>query len=126
MSREIRTLSYLLHPPLLDELGLVSALKSMPEDSASAAESNWNWTFKLILSSAAGSRDGAIPHRAGKSGKHSAALGHQKAKIHLRGDTTCVGLEVIDRGRGMDKKAIERGNGSGTRLGVESWACANE
>src|SRR4029077_9780455 len=27
MSREIRTLSYLLHPPLLDELGLVSAIK---------------------------------------------------------------------------------------------------
>ena len=27
MSREIRTLSYLLHPPLLDDLGLVSALK---------------------------------------------------------------------------------------------------
>jgi len=44
--------------------------------------------------------------------------GTKTAKIHLRGDTTCVGLEVIDRGRGMDKKAIERGNGSGTRLGV--------
>ncbi len=27
-SREIRTLSYLLHPPLLDELGLVSALRA--------------------------------------------------------------------------------------------------
>jgi PAS domain S-box-containing protein len=27
MSREIRTLSYLLHPPLLDDLGLVSTLK---------------------------------------------------------------------------------------------------
>jgi signal transduction histidine kinase len=27
MSREIRTLSYLLHPPLLDDLGLVSALR---------------------------------------------------------------------------------------------------
>ncbi len=31
MSREIRTLSYLLHPPLLDELGLVSALKEYVE-----------------------------------------------------------------------------------------------
>ena len=31
MSREIRTLSYLLHPPLLDELGLVSAVKEYAE-----------------------------------------------------------------------------------------------
>ncbi len=31
MSREIRTLSYLLHPPLLDELGLVSAISEYAE-----------------------------------------------------------------------------------------------
>src|SRR5580704_4028964 len=32
MSREIRTISYLLHPPLLDEVGLVSALKGLADE----------------------------------------------------------------------------------------------
>lgn len=31
MSTELRTICYLLHPPLLDELGLVAALKNLAE-----------------------------------------------------------------------------------------------
>jgi signal transduction histidine kinase len=38
--------------------------------------------------------------------------------IRLRGDSTCVNLDISDRGCGMAKNAIERGNGSGSRLGV--------
>jgi signal transduction histidine kinase len=44
--------------------------------------------------------------------------GSKTAGIRLRGDDGGVTLEVSDQGCGMDKKAIERGNGSGTRLGV--------
>jgi PAS domain S-box-containing protein len=119
MSREIRTLSYLLHPPLLDELGLVSALKEYAEGFSERSG------IKLELEIQAGF--GRLPQEAETAlfrivqeslaniQRHS---GSKTAEIHLRGDTTCVGLEVLDRGRGMDKKAIERGNGSGTRLGV--------
>src|SRR5260370_2446655 len=38
MSREIRTLSHLLHPPLLDELGLLSVLKEYAEGFS---QRNW-------------------------------------------------------------------------------------
>jgi two-component system NarL family sensor kinase len=119
MSREIRTLSYLLHPPLLDELGLVSALKEYAEGFSERSG------IKLELEIQAGF--GRLPQEAETAlfrivqeslaniQRHS---GSKTAEIHLRGDATWIDLEVMDRGRGMDKKAIERGNGSGTRLGV--------
>ena len=119
MSREIRTLSYLLHPPLLDELGLVSALKEYVEGFSERSG------IKLELEIQAGF--GRLPQEVETAlfrivqeslaniQRHS---GSKTAEIHLRGDTTWVDLEVLDRGRGMDKNAVERGNGSGTRLGV--------
>jgi len=119
MSREIRTLSYLLHPPLLDELGLVSALKEYAEGFSERSG------IKLELEIQAGF--GRLPQEAETAlfrivqesltniQRHS---GSQTAEIHLRGDSNGVDLEVMDHGRGMDGKAIERGNGSGTRLGV--------
>jgi two-component system NarL family sensor kinase len=119
MSREIRTLSYLLHPPLLDELGLVSALKEYAEGFSERSG------IQLELEIQAGF--GRLPQEAETAlfrvvqesltniQRHS---GSKTAEIHLRGDSDGVALEVADRGRGMDGKAIERGNGSGTRLGV--------
>jgi PAS domain S-box-containing protein len=119
MSREIRTLSYLLHPPLLDELGLVSALKEYAEGFGERSG------IKLDLEIQAGF--GRLPQEAETAlfrivqesltniQRHS---GSETAEIHLRGDGTRVDLEIMDRGRGMDGIARERGNGSGTRLGV--------
>lgn len=119
MSREIRTLSYLLHPPLLDELGLVSALKEYVEGFSERSG------IKLELEIQSGF--GRLPQEAETAlfrivqesltniQRHS---GSKTAEIHLREDTEGVALEIIDHGRGMDGKAIERGNGSGTRLGV--------
>jgi two-component system NarL family sensor kinase len=119
MSREIRTLSYLLHPPLLDELGLASALKEYVEGFSERSG------IELELEIQAGF--GRLPQEAETAlfrivqesltniQRHS---GSKTAEIHLRGDSDGVALEVVDRGRGMDGKAIERGNGSGTRLGV--------
>jgi PAS domain S-box-containing protein len=119
MSREIRTLSYLLHPPLLDELGLVSALKEYAEGFSERS----GIELKLDIQSGFG----RLPQEAETAlfrivqeslaniQRHS---GSKTAEIHLRGDAAGIDLEVMDQGRGMGKKAIERGNGSGTRLGV--------
>jgi signal transduction histidine kinase len=45
LSRELRTISHLLHPPLLDEAGLPSAVKWYVTDSPreAASRSAWNW-----------------------------------------------------------------------------------
>src|SRR5712664_94317 len=119
MSREIRTLSYLLHPPLLDELGLVSTLKEyaggFSERSGIKLELDIQADFGRLPQEAETALFRIVQESLANIQRHS---GTKTAKIRLRGDTTCVNLEVIDRGRGMDKKAIERGNGSGTRLGV--------
>jgi PAS domain S-box-containing protein len=119
MSREIRTLSYLLHPPLLDELGLVSAVREYAEGfserSGIKLELDIQAGFSRLSQEAETALFRIVQESLANIQRHS---GTKTARIHLRGDSTCVNLEVSDRGRGMDKKAIERGNGSGTRLGV--------
>ena len=119
MSREIRTLSYLLHPPLLDELGLVSAVKEYAEGfserSGIKLEVDVQAGFGRLPQEAETALFRIVQESLANIQRHSGA---HTAKIQLRGNSACVNLEVSDRGRGMDKKAIERGNGSGTRLGV--------
>jgi two-component system, NarL family, sensor kinase len=41
VSKDIRTMSYLLHPPLLDELGLSSALRWYIEGVAERSKIKW-------------------------------------------------------------------------------------
>lgn len=119
MSQEIRTLSYLLHPPLLDELGLVSAIKEYAEGfserSGVAVELHLQTGFGRLPQEAETALFRIVQESLTNIQKHS---GSRTAAIRLRGAATCVNLDVSDRGRGMDKHAIERGNGSGTRLGV--------
>ena len=119
MSREIRTLSYLLHPPLLDELGLVSAIKEYAEGFSERSGIELNLEiqpgFARLPQKAETALFRIVQESLTNIQRHS---GTQTAKIHLHGDSASVCLEVIDRGHGMGKKAIERGNGAGTRLGV--------
>lgn len=119
MSREIRTLSYLLHPPLLDELGLVSAIREYAEGfserSGVELQLHLQTGFGRLPQEAETALFRIVQESLTNIQRHS---GSQTATIHLRGDSTCVNLDVSDCGRGMDESAIKHGNGSGTRLGV--------
>jgi PAS domain S-box-containing protein len=119
MSREIRTLSYLLHPPLLDELGLVSAIKEYAEGfserSGVKMELHLQTGFGRLPQEAETALFRIVQESLTNIQRHS---GSQIATIRLRGDSTCVNLDVSDRGCGMAGNAMERGNGSGSRLGV--------
>jgi len=119
MSREIRTLSYLLHPPLLDDLGLVSALK---EYTLGFSERSGIDTQFYLLSDF-----GRLPQPIETAlfrvvqesltniQRHS---GSSSAKIRLRRESSTVVLEVIDFGRGMRSPSNGNPQSGEIRLGV--------
>jgi PAS domain S-box-containing protein len=120
MSREIRTLSYLLHPPLLDELGLVSAIKEYAEGfcerSGIGLELDLQTGFARLPQEAETALFRIVQESLSNIQRHS---GSTTAMVCLRSDAACVNLKVIDQGRGIDKATMEAGNGKGgPRLGV--------
>jgi PAS domain S-box-containing protein len=102
MSREIRTLSYLLHPPLLDDLGLLSTLKEYVQgfsersgiDTQLIATTEFDRLpqpleialFRIVQESLANIQ------------RHS---GSATAQIRLSQQNSHLTLEVIDQGCGM-------------------------
>ena len=119
MSQEIRTLSYLLHPPVLDELGLTSAIKEyatgFSERSGIQLEVDLQAGFGRLSQEAETAFFRIVQESLSNIQRHSRS---QTAKIRLRADASRVELEVSDRGQGMDQTAVERGRSARTRLGV--------
>ncbi|HLW80284.1 MAG TPA: PAS domain S-box protein [Terriglobia bacterium] len=118
-SREIRTLSYLLHPPMLDEFGLASALRwyvggfgqrsgievdlEMPQEPPRMPKDVETALFRIVQESLANI------HR------HS---GSKKAEIRLRVDAGEATLEVRDYGRGMGSNGAEHKDQGIQSMGV--------
>jgi len=103
MSREIRTLSYLLHPPLLDELGLVSALKEyvqgFSERSGIETQLVLPRQFSRMPQFVEIALFRVVQESLSNIQRHS---GSASATIRLLEDPSSVTLEIIDRGRGMN------------------------
>ena len=101
-SREIRTVSYMLHPPLLDEIGLVSALASYSE----GFRQRTGIQIELRIPPDFGRLDRGLEmtlFRIVQEGlanvhKHS---GSPWALIQLERDARQVRLTIEDRGRGL-------------------------
>jgi len=119
LSKEIRSLSYLLHPPLLDELGLASAIEEYAKgfSQRSGIELKFEMPFDV----------GRLPRESemalfrivqealGNIQKHS---GSSRGRIRLAREGDDVTLEIIDEGRGMSRENLSKQpTGSGT-LGV--------
>ena len=116
-SHEIRTLSYLLHPPLLDELGLMSALRSytagftqrtgiqveLKTDEIGRLPRDVEITLFRIVQEAL-----TNVHR------HS---GSQRAEIRVIRDPREVHLHVTDFGRGLPAEKLDLLS-EGASLGV--------
>jgi two-component system NarL family sensor kinase len=113
---EIRTLSYLLHPPFLDETGLSSALRwyaagfaarsgitvdlDLPESFGRLPRDTETALFRIVQESLINI------HR------HA---GSETARIHLRSDAETLVLEIADQGHGIPHTSLEqimRGAGS--------------
>ena len=116
---ETRTLSHLLHPPLLDEAGFASAASwfvagfsqrsgipvslDMPPDLPRLPEAIEIALFRVLQESLTN------VHR------HSRA---SSAEISVEADAEQITIEVRDYGRGMPREILEQIEGEGSRLGV--------
>jgi PAS domain S-box-containing protein len=116
---ETRTLSHLLHPPLLDEAGFASAASwfvtgfsqrsgipvslELPEDLPRLSEAVEIALFRVLQESLTN------VHR------HSQA---RSAEIKVEADAEEISMEVSDHGRGMPEHVLEQLRGEGTKLGV--------
>ena len=115
---ETRTLSHLLHPPLLDEAGFASAARwfvngfsersgipvslDLPPDLPRPSEAVEIALFRVLQESLTN------VHR------HSRAA---SAEIKVEADAEQIAIEIRDHGRGMPREILEQ-VGDGTRLGV--------
>jgi PAS domain S-box-containing protein len=119
LSREIRTLSYLLHPPLLDEAGLESALRwyvdgfsrrskikvdlDLPKDLGRLPEELELVTFRVVQESLSN------VHR------HS---GSSSATICLTRSESALTMEISDLGRGIALEPKRELTGARAGVGV--------
>jgi signal transduction histidine kinase len=119
MSQEIRTLSYLLHPPLLDELGLVSAIKAYAEGfserSGIALELNLPADFGRLPQETETALFRIVQESLSNIQRHSES---ETAHLSLQADCASVCLTVGDRGKGIGAGPIDSLGSGGARLGV--------
>ncbi len=115
LSRELRTISHLLHPPLLDEVGLASALRSyldgfterskikvdleLPEDLGRLPQDLETAIFRIVQECLTNI------HRHSQS---------PLARIRISRSDSEVSLEVEDRGKGITPQKREAMDSGGT------------
>jgi signal transduction histidine kinase len=116
---EIRTLSYLLHPPLLDDVGLASAISwyvegfsqrsgvavsvDMPKDLARPSPEVETALFRIVQQSLANI------HRHSES---------KVARIRLTVEDRRLAIEISDEGRGFPPEVMSKFRASGQLPGV--------
>jgi len=119
ISSEVRTLSYLLHPPLLDEMGLAPAIRWYADGIAQRG--------KLQM-------DLEMPHKVDRLPRETETAlfrivqesltnillhsGSKKAKISIIQDSQEITLEVSDEGHGIPPGTLNHSNGGSRRPGV--------
>ncbi len=120
LTREIRTMSYLLHPPLLDESGLAAALSwyvqglmersslsielSIPRDLGRFPRELELTVFRIVQESLTNI------HR------HS---GSKTAEIGVRREAENIFLEIQDRGRGISPEKLTSIQAHGSGVGIQ-------
>ncbi len=114
MSREIRTLSYLLHPPLLDDLGLVSTLREyvqgFSERSGIDTQLFANTDFARLPQPIEIALFRIVQESLANIQRHS---GSSTAEIRLITENSLLTLEVTDHGQGIRPSAPESRKGTG-------------
>jgi len=118
-AKEIRTLSHLLHPPLLDQLGLAAAcsdyVKGFKARSGIRVKLDLPVNLDQFSAGAKLALFRVVEEGLANIHRHS---GSRSATIRLRHTPDQVVLEVSDRGRGFSPPALQRANGRLGRTGL--------
>jgi len=113
---EVRNLTYLLHPPLLDEFGLSGALKELAASISRQGELTIEVEIGAIGERLPRQIEMALFRVAQESlnnlQRHS---GSHSGLIRLDGDADQIRLEIQDSGKGIDWVRSNRGEGLGIR-----------
>lgn len=117
LNREIRTMSYLLHPPLLDENGLVEALRwyinGLTERSGLEIELSVSETVGRLPSEIEMALFRTVQEGLTNIHRHS---GSKRAAIRLSCENNEISLEIQDEGKGIP--AAKLANIQAQRAGV--------
>lgn len=109
VSREIRTISHLLHPPLLDEAGLASALRWYTEGFAKRSRIDVNLEIPPDMSRLPNDAEIAmfrvVQECLTNIHRHSESA---TATIRIRPQEGRVTLEVQDHGKGISKEKLKK------------------
>jgi PAS domain S-box-containing protein len=119
LSREIRTLSYLLHPPLLDEVGLESAIRWYVDGFSERSKIN----VELDLARGADRLPRelelvifrVVQESLTNVHRHS---GSSSATIRLTRSINHVAVDIIDRGKGIPSEKQAEMTGAKAGVGV--------
>lgn len=117
--REVRTLSYLLHPPFLDERGLASALQWYVEGFMRRS----NIEVHLDVASDVGRLPGDMELALFRIVQEGLTNIHQHsgspvANLRVLREAHRVILTIADAGKGMPAEVVERMSTSGSPIGV--------
>lgn len=119
--RGVRTLSYLLHPPLLDEFGLISALQwyveGFSERSGIAVNLDMPATLNRLPAEMETSLFRLVQEGLTNIHRHSAS---QTAEISLVCNGDGLHLKIEDHGKGMSPAEVSGKNGTGVGVGLAS------
>jgi two-component system, NarL family, sensor kinase len=119
LTKEIRTTSYLLHPPLLDEVGISSALSWYVQGLAERSDLEIDLTVPKIVGRLPSDMELLIFRLVQESltniHRHS---GSKTAQIRIERDENAVQVKIEDQGNGMSPERLAEIQAKGTGVGI--------
>jgi signal transduction histidine kinase len=116
---EIRTLSYLLHPPTLDQAGLLAALRWYATGFASrsgiAVDLDLPQTLERLSLDTETVLFRVVQESLTNIHRHS---GSKTARIRLQRDNGTLALQIEDQGHGISKASLKQLTSGGSAVGV--------
>lgn len=116
MTAEVRTMSYLLHPPLLDEVGLESALRwyvdGFSRRSGIEAHLEMSPSFGRLSKDEEITLFRVVQEALTNVLRHS---GSKTASVQVKRDQESIELKITDAGMGIPVQSLSRVHGSGSQ-----------